>query len=48
MISHMQEILEALIESVLSKLGGMPFMLRYFFRVLFLEAYMKYGEEYGE
>jgi hypothetical protein len=35
MISHMQDVLDALIESILAKLGGMPFLLRFFFKVLY-------------
>lgn len=48
MISHMQDILEALIDSILLKSAGMPFLLRYFFKVLYQECMKKYRDEYGE
>lgn len=48
MINHLQDVLEAIIDSIISKLGGMPFMLRYFFKILFEECSLKYKEEYGE
>lgn len=48
MIQHMQDILEALLDSILQKTCGMPFMLRYFLKVLYQECMAKYREEYGE
>jgi hypothetical protein len=48
MITHMHDILEAMIESIFGKLGAMPFLLRYFFKVLYTECMTKYKQEYGE
>lgn len=44
----MQDILEALIDALLSKKDAMPFMLRYFLKILYQECMIKYREEYGE
>lgn len=48
MITHMQDILEALIDSILQKIVGMPFLLRYFFQTLYKECMAKFRDEYGE
>lgn len=48
MISHMGDILEALLDSILQRLAGMPFMLRYFFKVVYQECMAKYRDEHGE
>ena len=48
MISHMQDILEAIIDSILLKSPGMPFMIRYFFRLLYTECMKKFKDEFGE
>lgn len=48
MIAHMNDILEALIDSILQRLVGMPFLLRYFFKVIYYECMAKYREEHGE
>lgn len=48
MITHMHDILEALVDQILLKNSGIPFMLRYFFKVLYRECSAKYKEEYGE
>jgi hypothetical protein len=48
MITHMHDILEAMIESVFGKLGAMPFLLRFFFKILYQECMNKYKQEYGE
>lgn len=37
-IVHMQEILDALIESVISKKDAMPFLLRFFLKCLYQEC----------
>jgi hypothetical protein len=42
MIAHMHDILEAMIESIFGKLGAMPFLLRFFFKVLYQECMAKY------
>jgi hypothetical protein len=48
MIQHMHDVLDALIDCIFTKLGGMPFMLRFFFKVLYKECVAKYRQEYGE
>jgi hypothetical protein len=48
MITHLHDVLDAIIDSVLGKLAGMPFILRYFLKVLYQECSKKYLAEYGE
>lgn len=48
MIAHFHDILDAIIDSILGKLNSMPFILRYFLKVLFEESMLKYQKEYGE
>ena len=44
----MQDILEALIDSILGKKESMPFLLKFFLKVLYQECLLKYREDYGE
>lgn len=48
MISHLLEILDAIIESIISKMNAMPYLLRTFIKILFEECSKKYEEEYGK
>ena len=48
MIAHLHDILDAIIDSILGKLNGMPFVLRYFLKVLYEHSLKKYQKEYGE
>jgi len=48
MIIHLHDILDAIIDSILGKLNGMPFVLRYFLKVVYEESLKKYQKEYGE
>jgi hypothetical protein len=45
MIAHLHDILDAIIDSVLGKLNGMPFILRYFLKILYQECMKKYHYE---
>ena len=41
-IAHMQEILDAVIDPILSKVSAMPFLLKVFFNALYEELSKKY------
>lgn len=44
----MQEILDAIIDPILTKLSALPYLVRVFFKILYEEISKKYKEEYGE
>jgi hypothetical protein len=44
----MQEILDAIIDPILTKLNTMPYLIRFFFKILYEEISKKYKEEYGQ
>jgi hypothetical protein len=48
MISHLHDILDAIIDSIMAKLSAMPFLIRHFFKILYQESMKKYAKEYGE
>ena len=45
MIAHLHDILDAIIDSILGKLNGMPFVLRYFLKILYQHSMKKYHIE---
>jgi hypothetical protein len=44
----MQEILDALIDSIITKKDSMPFLLRFFLKILYQECIANYLADYSE